>query len=42
MIIDESTKSLEEKVYLALEDAILTGEYKRCDSLTEMSLCKQL
>lgn len=42
MIIDESTKSLEEKVYLALEDAILTGEYKRGDSLTEMSLCKKL
>ena len=42
MIIDETTKSLEEKVYLALEDAILTGEYKRGDSLTEMSLCKKL
>jgi DNA-binding GntR family transcriptional regulator len=42
MIIDESTKSLEEKVYLALEDAILTGEYKRGDSLTEMSICKKL
>lgn len=42
MIIDESTKSLEEKVYLALEDAILSGEYKRGDSLTEMSLCKKL
>ena len=42
MIIDESTKSLEEKVYLALEDAILSGEYKRGDALTEMSLCKKL
>ena len=42
MIIDETTKSLEEKVYLALEDAILSGEYKRGDSLTEMSLCKKL
>ena len=29
-------------MYLALEDAILSGEYKRGDSLTEMSLCKKL
>ena len=42
MIIDETTKTLEEKVYLALEDAILKGEYKRGDALTEMSLCKKL
>ena len=42
MIIDETTKSLEEKVYIALEEAILSGEYKRGDSLTEMSLCRKL
>ena len=42
MIINEKTKSLEEKVYLTLEEAILTGEYKRGDALTEMSLCKRL
>ena len=42
MIINETTKSLEEKVYLSLEEAILSGEYKRGDSLTEMSLCKKL
>lgn len=42
MIIDETTKSLEEKVYLMLEEAILSGEYARGDSMTEMSLCKKL
>ncbi len=42
MIINETTKSLEEKVYLLLEEAILNGEYKRGESLTEMSLCKKL
>ena len=42
MIINETTKSLEEKVYLLLEDAILNGEYQRGYSLTEMSLCKKL
>lgn len=36
------TKSLEEKVYLTLRESILTGEYTRGDSLTEMSLCKKL
>ena len=42
MIINETTKSLEEQVYLALEEAIIAGEYKKGDSLTEMSLSKKL
>ena len=42
MIINENTKSLEERVFLTLEEAILTGEYKRGESLTEMSLSKKL
>lgn len=42
MIINENTKSLEERVFSTLEEAILTGEYKRGDALTEMSLCKRL
>ena len=42
MIINETTKSLEEQVYQSLEEAIISGEYTRGDSLTEMSLCKKL
>ena len=42
MIINETTKSLEEQVYRNLEDAILSGRYERGESLTEMSLCKKL
>ena len=42
MIINETAKSLEEQVYLALEEAIITGEYKKGDSMTEMSLSKKL
>jgi DNA-binding GntR family transcriptional regulator len=42
MIINETTKSLEEQVYLSLEEAIITGEYKKGDALTEMSLSKKL
>jgi len=42
MIINETTKSLEERVYILLEEAILSGEYKRGDALTEMSLSKKL
>ena len=42
MIINETTKSLEEKVFLTLEEAIITGEYNRGDALTEMSLCKKM
>lgn len=42
MIINETTKSLEERVYILLEESILTGEYKRGDALTEMALSKKL
>ena len=42
MIIDNSTKSLEEKVYFVLEEEIISGKYQRGDALTEMSLCKKL
>lgn len=42
MIINETTKSLEEQVYSNLEEAIINGDYSRGDSLTEMSLCKKL
>ena len=42
MIINETTKSLEESVYLTLENSILTGEYQRGCALTEMSICKKL
>ena len=42
MIINETTKSLEQKVYLSLENEILGGGYTRGEALTEMSLCKKL
>lgn len=42
MIINENAKSLEERVYLLLEEAILTGEYTRGEALTEMALSKKL
>ena len=42
MIINETAKSLEEKVFLTLEEAIITGEYNRGDALIEMSLCKKM
>lgn len=42
MIINENTKSLEERVYILLEEAILTGEYQRGDALTEIALSKKL
>ena len=42
MIINENTKSLEERVYLTLEESILMGEYARGEALTEMSLSKKL
>lgn len=42
MIINETAKSLEEQVYLSLEEAIIAGEYKKGEALTEMSLSKKL
>ena len=42
MIIDKSTKSLEEQVYAALEDEILSGAIKPGDSLTELALVSRL
>ena len=42
MIIDKTTKTLEEQVYHSLEEAIIAGEYKRGDALTEMSLSEKL
>ena len=42
MIINETTKSLEEQVYQSLEEAIIIGEYRRGEALTEMSLCKKM
>ncbi len=42
MILNENVKSLEEKIYSLLEEAILTGEYHRGDSMTETTLAKKL
>jgi DNA-binding GntR family transcriptional regulator len=42
MIINETAKSLEEQVYLVLEESIIAGEYKPGEALTEMSLSKKL
>ena len=42
MIINETTKSLEEQVYIALEESIIAGEYSKGDALTETSLSKKL
>lgn len=42
MIIDENTKSLEERVYLTLEEEILDGTLHAGDTLTELSLSKRL
>ncbi len=41
MIIEGTTKSLEEKLYLNLEEAILSGEYKVGDPLRELTICKK-
>ena len=42
MIISEKTKSLEEQVYLRLEEEILCGIYKRGDTLTETAISKKV
>ncbi len=42
MIISERTKSLEEQVYLRLEEEILCGIYKRGDTLTETAISKKV
>ncbi len=42
MIVDNIAVSLEEKVYFALEEEILSGKLKARDSLTETSLSKRL
>jgi DNA-binding GntR family transcriptional regulator len=42
MIIDNFAKSLEESVFLQLEDEILSGALKRGDTLTEQALSKRL
>ncbi len=42
MIVDKNTKSLEENVFLTLEDEILSGKLKRGDTLTETSLSARL
>lgn len=42
MIISERSKSLEEQVYLRLEEEILCGIYKRGDTLTETSISKKI
>lgn len=42
MIVDKNAKSLEESVYLQLEDELLSGKLKRGDTLTESSLSTRL
>lgn len=42
MIVDNNAKSLEERVYFALEEEILSGQHKRGDTLTENSLSTRL
>lgn len=42
MIVDKNTKSLEESVFLTLEDEILSGKLKRGETLTENSLSARL
>lgn len=41
-MIIKNAKSLEESVFLTLEEEILSGELKRGDTLTEMSLSERL
>ena len=42
MIIDNNIHSLEERVYITLEDEIISGRLKRGDTLTENSLSARL
>ena len=42
MIVDKNAKSLEENVFLTLEDEILSGKLKRGDMLTETTLSARL
>ncbi|MBQ8302690.1 MAG: GntR family transcriptional regulator [Clostridia bacterium] len=42
MIIDKATHSLEDKVFLELEELVLSGELKRGDILTETALSERL
>ena len=42
MIVDKNTKSLEESVFLTLEDEILSGKLKRGETLTENALSARL
>ncbi|MBQ7333066.1 MAG: GntR family transcriptional regulator [Clostridia bacterium] len=42
MIVDNQSASLEEKVFLTLEEEILSGELKKGDSLAEIALSKRL
>ena len=42
MIVDKNAKSLEESVYLTLEDEILSGKLKRGELLTETALSARL
>ena len=42
MIVDRNAKSLEERVFLILEDEILSGKLKRGETLTETALSQRL
>ena len=42
MIIDKTTHSLEDKVFLELEELVLSGELKRGEVLTETALSRRL
>lgn len=42
MIVDKNAKSLEENVFLTLENEILSGKLKRGDTLAETSLSQRL
>lgn len=42
MIVNKNAKSLEESVYLTLEEEILSGKLKKGDSLTETALSSRL